>query len=85
MPQIVVVNASAPQPQPQVVISRPAPVIVVRRGYRSSGSLFGAIVTILICASVYWYAMRIRNNVSSAVNQAEHAAEHANEKPKGKK
>ena len=61
VPQIVVVTTSAPQQQPQMVINRPAPVIVVSRGYRSSGSLFGAIVTILICASVCWYAMRIRS------------------------
>jgi hypothetical protein len=92
IPQIVVVNASAPQPQPQLLISRPAPVIVVRRGgYRRSGSLFGAILTIAICCGVYWYAMRIRNNVAASVNAAEHAGEHAGggehggEKPKGKK
>jgi hypothetical protein len=92
VPQIVVVTASAPAPQREVIISRPAPVIVVRRvGYRRSGSLFGAVLTIMICAGVYWYAMRIRNNVAASVNAAEHAGEHpaggdhGGEKPKGKK
>jgi hypothetical protein len=91
VPQIVVVNASAPQPvvRPQVVVSRPAPVIIVRRGYRRSGSIFGFVLTMVIFYSVYWYAMRVRNNVAASVNQAEHAGdhagEHASEKPKGKK
>jgi hypothetical protein len=85
IPQIVVVNASAPAPRPQpVIIARP-PVIVVRRGYRRTGSMFGAIMTILICVAVYWYAVRIRNNVASSVNAAEHAGEHGGGEHKGKK
>jgi hypothetical protein len=68
-------------------MSRPAPVIVVRRGYRrSSFSIFGFVLTMVIFYSVYWYAMRMRNNVAASVNAAEHAAQaQEHEKPKGKK
>jgi len=62
------------------------PVIVVTRNrYRSGYSVFGSLFTLAIIIGVYYYAMRIRNNVAASVNQAEHAGEHAgehsNEKP----
>lgn len=59
------------------------PVIVVsgsgRRYYRSGGSIFGSLLTLAIIVGVYYYVMRIRNNVAASVNAAEHAAEHAGE------
>ncbi len=73
MPAIVVVNASAPQPQ----VNRPVIVVTRSRPYRSY-SIFGSLITLLIIYSVYWYAMRMRNSVVAGVNAAEHA-EHAAE------
>jgi hypothetical protein len=78
IPAIVVVNASAPQPQAQY--NRPV-IVVTRNRYRSHFSIFGSLMTLLIIYGVYWYAMRIRNNVVSGVNAAEHAAEHAEHSP----
>ncbi len=71
IPQIVVVTASSPSQQ------RSRPIVVVqRRGYRTHFSLFGFLLTMAIFYSVYYYSMRLRNNVAATVNAAEHSAEH---------
>jgi hypothetical protein len=75
MPAIVVVNTTSPAPQ-QV---RSPVIVVTRNRYRSSGSIFGSILTLLIIFGVYWYVMKVRNNVTSSINAAEHAAERAAE------
>jgi hypothetical protein len=76
MPAIVVVNTtSAPQPQ----YNRPVIVVTRNRRYRSGFSIFGSLMTLAIIYGVYYYAMRIRNNVAASVNAAEHSGEHAGE------
>jgi len=59
-------------------VSRPI-IVVNRRGYRTQFSLFGFLLTIAICYGAYYYSMRLRNNIASSVNAAEHSAERANE------
>lgn len=71
-PAVIVLSGSSPQ------VSRPI-IVVNRRGYRTQFSLFGFLLTIAICYGAYYYSMRLRNNIASSVNAAEHSAERANE------
>jgi hypothetical protein len=73
MPAIVVVSAPTPIPQQM----RTPVIVVTRNRYRSGGSIFGSILTLVIIFGVYWYVMKMRNNVASSINAAEHAAEHS--------
>ena len=81
IPAIVVVTAPSAQAT--------RPVIIVRRNggyrYRTHFSLFGFLLTMAIFYGVYYYSMRLRNNVAASVNAAEHGAEHGAEHDKKKK